>query len=220
MKRNITTVLFDLDGTLLDTAPQFLPLLNQMLAEHDRPATALKAFRSQVAFGSRAMVKAAFGQHTPPPLLDTLEKTLVTRYRENLHSHTEVFPGIEAMLAQLADHGIAWGIVTSKPGWLTEPLLAHFDFAQFASCVVSGDSTTRGKPFPDPLLLACEMMGVSAENCIYVGDAEVDMMAGKQANMHTLLASYGYSGEGVDLSTWQATGIIQHPSDIIDWVRA
>ena len=141
-------------------------------------------------------------------------------YSQNLAQRTELFPGIEPVLDELERLGLPWGVVTNKPGWLTDPLLAALGLDRRASCVVSGDTVAERKPHPLPLLHAAGLVGVAPANCVYVGDAERDIQAGRAAGMTTVVAAYGYISDDDDPALWQPTGIIAEPGELLEWVGA
>ncbi|HBK57525.1 MAG TPA: phosphoglycolate phosphatase, partial [Xanthomonadales bacterium] len=167
-------VLFDLDGTLVDTAPDLHAAMNRMLDDAGRAPVALEGFRRVVSRGGLAMLEHAF-----PDLPETERAALLAPYLDRYGRETtrlsRPFDGVEPLLAAIEASGARWGIVTNKPGWLTTPLLARLDLAARATCVISGDSTARAKPFPDPLLAAASALGIAPADCLYVGDAERDV---------------------------------------------
>jgi phosphoglycolate phosphatase len=149
---------------------------------------------------------------------ERLRQRFLTLYSENLAAGTRLFAGLEPVLAAFEAEGLPWGVVTNKPGWLTDPLLERLDLARRACCVVSGDTVNERKPHPLPLLHAAAVTGVSPDHCVYVGDAERDIVAGRAAGMQTVIAAYGYLAEHDHPETWNADGIIQRPEDVMDWL--
>jgi phosphoglycolate phosphatase len=141
-------------------------------------------------------------------------------YSQNLAHRTELFPGIEPVLDELERLGLPWGVVTNKPGWLTDPLLSSLGLDRRASCVVSGDTVAERKPHPLPLLHAAALVGVAPEHCVYVGDAERDIQAGRAAGMTTVVAAYGYISADEDPAAWQPTGIVTDPGELLEWIGA
>ncbi|MDX5334279.1 MAG: HAD-IA family hydrolase, partial [Gammaproteobacteria bacterium] len=139
-------------------------------------------------------------------------------YNENLHLDTELFPGMASLLAYIERHGMNWGVVTNKPAFLTDPLMASLGLTARAACIVSGDTTDERKPHPKPMLHACELAGSSAGECLYVGDASRDIEAGRRAGMATLVALYGYIDEFQKPEEWGADGMINEPREILDWL--
>jgi len=161
----IRTVLFDLDGTLLDTAPDLAFALNQVLQEQGRPALPLERIRPVVSHGTAGLLRIGFGLRPEDKDFAPLRQRLLDIYQAHLACATQPFPGIEALLAELERAGLRWGVVTNKPGWLTEPLLQQLGLAPRSACIVSGDTTTRRKPDPEPLLHACALAGCHAPEC-------------------------------------------------------
>jgi phosphoglycolate phosphatase len=216
----IRTVLFDLDGTLLDTAPDLAAALNAVLAENRREPLPYAAIRPVVSHGGIALIELGFGLRPSDPGFEPLRQRLLDIYRENLSRHTRPFPGIPELLEQLEQRGLNWGVVTNKPAWLTEPLLQDLQLYQRAVCVISGDTLDERKPHPAPMLYACRQAGSEPEQCVYVGDAQRDVEAGKRARMHTLVALFGYFMDADKPHEWQADGVIEQPGDVLDWLDA
>jgi phosphoglycolate phosphatase len=211
----IKTVLFDLDGTLIDTAPDMAAALDLLCAEENRAPLPFEKIRPVVSNGSAAIVGLAFGDVTDEAKLQHLKQRYLDIYKDNICIHSMPFKGIEKVLAHIEQHGLNWGVVTNKPGWLTLPLMQSLQLAQRAVTIVSGDTTQNSKPHPDPMHHACdEARSVSAE-CLYVGDARRDIEAGKNAGMKTLVAGYGYISSDEDVAAWGADAIINSPEDIL-----
>ena len=219
MHANIRTVLFDLDGTLADTAPDLAQALNVLLKEEGRAPLPFEKIRPEVSHGATALVKLGFGIGPQDADFDRLRKRFLALYSQDLCTHTRPFPGIETLLENLQQRGINWGIVTNKPAFLTEPLVASLGLRPAASCVISGDTTVNRKPHPEPMLLACVQAGSRPEQCLYVGDAERDIQAGRQAGMKTLVALFGYISQHESPNRWGADGMIEAPLDILDWLK-
>jgi phosphoglycolate phosphatase len=215
---DITTILFDLDGTLLDTAPDLASALNRLLEEEGREPLAFERVRNQVSHGSLALVRLGFGSEQRPEDFERRRTRLLEIYRSNLYLETAPFPGMEALLAYLERKGLRWGVVTNKPAWLTDPLMDAMRLSARAACVVSGDTTDRRKPDPMPLLHACDLAGSVATECIYVGDARRDVEAGQAARMGTLVARYGYIEADEQPEDWGADALIDEPREILDWL--
>lgn len=214
----IRTVLFDLDGTLADTAPDLGYALNTLLDEHRRPALPHDTIRPVASNGAAALIELGFGMDRGDPHFGPLRERFLDIYRANLTRATNLFPGMKELLDALPVRGINWGIVTNKPAFLTEPLVAQLGIAADAACVVSGDTTANRKPHPEPLLHACRLAGSRPEECLYVGDAQRDIEAGRLAGMQTLVALFGYIGSQDDPHAWGANGMIRKPADILDWL--
>ncbi|MCU0833178.1 MAG: phosphoglycolate phosphatase [Chromatiaceae bacterium] len=211
-------VLFDLDGTFADTAPDMALALNRLLATRGRAPLPFDRIRPQVSHGSRAMIQLGFGLGPEDARYESLRRQFLDLYAEDLASATVPFPGVLDLVTELEGQGIPWGIVTNKPGWLTDPLMAALGLAARPACVISGDTAARPKPHPDPLLLACERIGRAPADCWYLGDAERDVAAGRAAGTGTLVALFGYLGTGEDPATWGADGMIGAPLDLLGWL--
>ncbi len=215
----ITAVFFDLDGTFADTAPDLAASLNQLLTEHGRPALPMDIIRPTVSHGGNAMIQLAFNIDESAEEFSSLRQRFLDIYNQRMHSHTKMFPGMDDVLAALESENILWGIITNKPAWLTEPLLQELNMEKRAACIISGDTTNHRKPHPEPMHHACEITNSSPSHSLYVGDAQRDIDAGRAAGMHTLIARYGYIGEGEDPGQWQADGMVTHPHEIITWIE-
>ena len=214
----IRTVLFDLDGTLLDTAPDLADALNRVLEQNGRQSLPYENIRPVVSHGGIALIELGFGLAPGDPAFDGLRKQLLDIYRENISRKTRPFPGITQVLDCLEERGINWGIVTNKPGWLTDPLLQDLGLYERAACVVSGDTLDERKPHPAPMLHACEQAGSQPAQCVYVGDAQRDIEAGINAGMHTLVALFGYIQAEDDPHSWAASAAIETPGEVLEWI--
>ena len=211
-------VLFDLDGTFADTAPDLYAAFNRLLEELERPSIAYEEFRASVSHGSRAMLQAGLGVTPDAPEFAQLQKSFLAHYQERIAVHTRLFDGMEALLEILEERSIGWGIVTNKPAYLTDPLMRGLGLEQRASSIVSGDTTAHAKPHPEPILHACRESGVEPGETIYVGDAARDIEAGRNAGTRTLVALFGYLAPDDRPDEWQADGSIRHPREILDWL--
>ncbi len=213
-QQHVSTVLFDLDGTLIDTAPDMAAALEILCDEQQQPRLAFDKVRPIVSDGSVALVKLAFGQTLDEARLEQLKTRYLDIYQNHLAVHSCLFDEMEALLTRLENNNIKWGVVTNKPGWLTEPLMEALDLSRRAACIVSSDSTKNRKPHPEPMYYACKLTRAEPEQCIYVGDARRDIEAGQNAGMKTIVAEYGYIGDDEDTKNWQADYIIQSPAQI------
>jgi phosphoglycolate phosphatase len=213
----IKAVLFDLDGTLLDTCEDMRHALNTLRAEENLEPLPYEKVRCQVSHGGNALVRLGFGE-LDPDAHETMRMRLLTIYRRQLAKHTRLFEGGDEMLLDLERRGLAWGIVTNKPGWLTDPLLAELGLDARARAVVSGDTLPHRKPHPLPLLHAAEKMGIAPEHCVYVGDAERDMQAAQAAGMFALIAGFGYLGDEDRADGWFSHGWLHTPLDLLGWL--
>jgi 2-phosphoglycolate phosphatase len=220
LSQPLRTVLFDLDGTLADTAPDLAYALNQVLTEQGQHRLPLERVRPLVSLGGRAMVELACGISREAPSFEALYLRFLSLYQENLATRTELFPEMETVLAHIEAKQMNWGIVTNKVAFLTVPLVKSLGLSGRAACVVSGDSTLKQKPHPDPLLLACEQIGSHPQQCLYVGDAPRDIVAGRRAGMCTVVALFGYIPSDEDPLQWGADGTITTPIDLIPWLDA
>jgi N-acetyl-D-muramate 6-phosphate phosphatase len=218
-KRRLQAALFDLDGTLLDTAPDIATAMNALLREQSRPELAFGSIRPHVSHGSVAVVKAGFADVSEVEF-ERLRLRFLDLYRESVAVATRLFPGFEATLESLERARIPWGVVTNKPGWLTDPLLDALDLSRRAGCVISGDSMPERKPHPRPLLVAAGLLNVAAEHCVYVGDALRDIKAARAAGMLALGASFGYIGPDDQPETWCADGWLSAPEELLNWFES
>lgn len=215
----ISCVLFDLDGTLVDTAPDMANALNRTLVNHGRQPLAFETIRPSVSLGGVALVKLAFELDEADPELDRLRKEFLAIYRDNLSRESCLFPGMELVLAGLEEISASWGIVTNKPAWLTNPLMQDLQLDARTGCIVSGDTLEQRKPHPAPLLHACELLQCNPGETVYVGDARRDIEAGASAGMTTLVAAYGYIDKADNPDDWGADGLVDSPEEILSWVR-
>ena len=216
----IRTVLFDLDGTLADTAPDLAYALNQVRLEQGQPALPYEHIRPVVSHGGIALTRLGFGIEPEHPDFDARYRRLLEIYRGNIARETRLFPGMDALLANIEQHGLNWGVVTNKPAWLTEPLLEALGLSQRAACIVSGDTCSNSKPHPESVLHGCKLAGSEARHCLYVGDAQRDIEAGRRAGMRTAVALFGYIGETDVPQSWQADVLLARPEEIWAWISA
>jgi len=214
----IRTVLFDLDGTLLDTAPDLAQALNVVLTENNKPPLPYETIRPVVSHGGIALIELGFELEQSDPAFNPLRQRLLETYRENISRLTRPFPGITDVLDALEKRGIDWGVVTNKPGWLTDPLMQDLGLYDRAVAVVSGDTLDERKPHPAPMLHACELAESEPGQCVYIGDAKRDIEAGLNAGMHTLVALFGYLQEHDDPRNWKADALIETPMDLLAWL--
>ncbi len=214
----LALVLFDLDGTLADTAPDLVGAVNDCLVARGRPPRPLAQLRSWASHGARGLIGQAFGLTPADPGYDDLRSEFVRRYETRLCQETTLFPGVDAMLGRLEAAGVRWGIVTNKIARLAEPLVRLLQLHERSSCVVSGDTAARPKPDPAPILHALRHCGLAAATSAYVGDDRRDIEAGRAAGVRTVAVAYGYSAGLEDIAGWQADHIIAQPADLLDWV--
>lgn len=216
--KNFSAILFDLDGTLVDTAPDLAYALNCVLAENGRDVLSYDDIRPVASHGSVAMLNLAFGITPDDEQFSALQQRFLAIYQNNITLHSRLFDDMEQVLTALTDNNILWGVVTNKPAFLTEPLLTQLGLIDQAACVVSADTTPFTKPHPAPMLHACETIKLAPEQCIYIGDAERDIEAGKNVSMPTVLARYGYLSDEDKQQDWQADAVIDHPAEILKWI--
>lgn len=215
----VNTVLFDLDGTLLDTAPDLVEAVNQVLLDEGRPTLPLAQLRPYVSGGAGVLLRQAFGENQGAEQFQARLRFMLDFYRDNIARHTRLFDGMAAVLDALDGQGLSWGVVTNKPGWLTEPLLQALALAGRCGCIISGDSVAEKKPHPMPMLEACRRIGSQPECCVYLGDDSRDIQAGRAAGMKTLAAAYGYVPEGDDAGRWGADGLLHAPAELLSWLE-
>lgn len=213
---NTQAVFFDLDGTLIDTAPDMGGALNTVLQAHGRDPIAADIYRPQVSHGSIALLKLGFPELDPATELAELRNEFLATYERDIYHHSALFIGIENVLTTLESGNLPWGIITNKPERLTMKLLDAMQLTSRCVSIVSADTTTHAKPHPAPMLLACKRAGVNPTSCLYVGDAQRDIEAGRAVQMKTLIASWGYIDEiEDDPAQWQADAALSSPQDIL-----
>jgi 2-phosphoglycolate phosphatase len=217
-RRRFDALLLDLDGTLLDTAPDMGGALNRLRAEHGLGPLHATVIRPVVSHGAMRLVALGF-PGAKGAEFERLRRRFLEIYAKNLAVGTRLFPGFERVFERLEALRLPWGIVTNKPGWLTDPLLGALGLARRAACTVSGDTVAEKKPHPLPLLHAAGLIRVSPDRCIYVGDAERDIQAGRAAGMATVVAAYGYLSADDHPERWQAHGMVHAPCELLDWLR-
>lgn len=210
-------ILFDLDGTLIDTAPDMVRVLAEMLDSHGQPALPYDLVRSTVSNGSLGLIRLGFpdadDQHS------NLQQEYLDRYERDVCRDSVVFPDLPELLDELEHNDRAWGVVTNKPDRMTRPLLDALGLLERAACIVCGDTLPQRKPDPAPLLLASELTGVPSAECLYVGDASRDIEAGRAAGMRTVAAGYGYIVAGDHPDRWQADLIAPDTRELAQIVR-
>ncbi len=212
-------ILFDLDGTLLDTAPDLVATLNALLCAHHLPPVALKAIRPFISEGVQGLLERGFKLSAKDPLFASLRSEFLDYYAKHLCENTQWFPGMESVLNDLIRQQFPWGIVTNKAKIFTEKLVDHFSLLRQAHCVVSGDSVAHCKPHPEPLLYASWSLHCPPEHCVYVGDARRDIEAAQAAGMTSLVALYGYLPEQDPVGTWNASGLLDTPQALVTWLK-
>ncbi len=210
---NYQAVLFDLDGTLLDTAPDFALSLNQLLARKNRPALSETEIRAIISNGSAGLVAHAFECTEEDPQFENIRAEFLSIYLENLCEETRPFPGIQTLLDRLGEQNTPWGIVTNKPSLYTEAILDKLRLRPAPSAVVCPDHVDNAKPHPEPVLLGCEQLGIAPEQTIYIGDHRRDIESGRDAGTTTIAAAYGYIDDDHP-DTWGAHHLVSHADEI------
>ncbi len=214
----IKTVFFDLDGTLVDTAPDLGHALNLQRARHGLAPLDKDIIRPQASHGARGLLSLGFGLRPEDPQFGPMREEFLQLYADNLSRHSHAFDGVLDLLTELEHRGIDWGVVTNKPARFTEPLLSMLDLADRAACIVSGDTCPLPKPHPCPLLYAAEEAGRAPGECLYVGDAARDVEAAVAAKMPALVALWGYLGQADQPQSWGALGLVASPAQILDYL--
>lgn len=209
-------VLFDLDGTFADTAPDLGAALNRLRADLDLAPAALAELRPYTSQGVRGMLKAGLSMRPGDALYGDFHDRFLRYYSQEICVRTTVFPGIDELVERLETRGAPWGIVTNKAQRFTLPLLEQLGYAKRAACVVSGDSARRAKPAPQPMHLACSLLLRDPVRCLYVGDDKRDVEAGRAAGMVTVAVRYGYLGDGDPIEAWGADHLVDDAAQIAD----
>ena len=215
MLRGVRCVLFDLDGTLIDSAADLGLAADDMRIARGLPSLPISDYRASAGSGARGMLGVAFGVTPADDGFTVLRDEFFDRYEQRMTRLTRPFDGVEALLQALARHGVPWGVVTNKSSRFVTPLLATMPMFTTASALVCGDTTPHTKPHPAPLHEAMRQIGVRPEQCVYVGDDERDMVAGRAAGMATVAARYGYLGAGAVVERWPADAVINSPSELL-----
>jgi phosphoglycolate phosphatase len=212
-------VLFDLDGTLVDSAPDLAGAANRLRADHGLPPLPLADLRPMVGSGARGMVGVAFGVAPGDARFEALRDAFLAHYDACLLETTQPFEGVDAMLSALESAGVPWGIVTNKATRFTTPIVAGLGLAQRAGVVVCGDTTPHSKPHPEPLWHAARALGLAPQDVVYVGDDLRDAQAAKAAGMAMVVATWGYLGLGEPVHSWGADALADAPVQLSNWLR-
>jgi N-acetyl-D-muramate 6-phosphate phosphatase len=215
---SVRAVLFDLDGTLADTAGDLAAALNRLRSDRGLQALPLAVLRPHASHGARGLLGAGFGIDPQHADYIALRDAFLAYYAAALSEHTRLFPGAEDVLAEIERRGLRWGVVTNKASRFTTPLLESLAFTHNAGAVISGDTTPHAKPHPAPLLAAAAKLATPAADCVYVGDAERDVEAGRAAGMKTIVATYGYLRDEDDVEQWAADGLIASLPELLAWL--
>ncbi len=213
-----SAILFDLDGTLIDTAPDLAFALNTLLKEEGKSTLPYSRIRPVASHGSHALIELGFAITANDPDFPQLQRRFISLYQTYLTRETRLFPGMHTVLDTLEKRALPFGVVTNKPTFLTHPLLEQLSLDKRMACIVCGDTVAQSKPHPAPLLHACHLINQTPDNCIYIGDAQRDIEAGKNAGMHTAVALYGYIADDEHPHLWQADTQIQMAQEILTWL--
>lgn len=214
----LSCVLFDLDGTLIDTSPDLVSCLNKALIIHGFTGISANKVKPFISFGAVAMVNASLKQSVTEELKADVVKTMLEFYLHNIAKYSVFFDGMLDTLGVIEAKGLKWGVVTNKRECFTNPLMAALNLTDRAACIISGDTTANSKPHIEPMLAACRIADVTPQECVYIGDAIHDIKAGKNAQMKTLTALYGYIDSKDQPEAWGADGLIESPKQLIDWI--
>ncbi len=237
LREPVNAVLFDLDGTVLDTAPDLVASANWALLSEGLPPCPIAEARPYISGGARTMLgywvvktveqrpvfnfpQANEVSSENAALFSRLMDRMLEHYEANVANQTQYFSGMESVLDELDARGLPWGIVTNKQSRLTDPLAEALKLTQRTDCIISGDTTPQTKPHPLPLLEASQRLGIQPEHCVYIGDAARDIEAGRRAGMATLAALYGYIAADEDVDAWGADDTLECPGDLITWIEA
>ena len=214
----IKAVLFDLDGTFADTAPDLAAALNHTRATRHLPPLPIEVLRPQASHGSRGLLKVGFDIEPEHPDYNKLRDIFLDYYAKNICVKTQLFGDTARLIDTLEQRGIKWGIVTNKPHRFTVPLMQALSMASRAACLISGDTCTHAKPHPEPMLKACEIIGISPAQCLYLGDDLRDMQAANAVGMRGIIANYGYVSADASVENWNAHGSINKPTELLDFI--
>lgn len=210
----LQAVLFDMDGTLLDSAPDFIAITQAMRADRDLPPLADKVIRDQISGGARAMIACAFAEAPDSPAFEALRQEFLERYQAHCAVLTRPFDGIETLLADIEQARLQWGVATNKPVRYAEPIMQRLGLAERSAVLVCPDHVAQSKPAPDMLLLACQQMGVEPQQTLFIGDDARDIESGRAAGCRTVAVTYGYIHPEDNPRNWGADVVVDHPSEL------
>ena len=216
----LSCVLFDLDGTLVDTAPDLILCLNKALSSHGLTTVTDETIKPFISFGAVAMINESLNQSISEAFRTDILETMLDLYQNNIAEHTVFFNGMANTLDAIEAQGLKWGVVTNKRERFTNPLMDALKLTDRAACIISGDTTANPKPHVEPMLAACKQAAVKPQECVYIGDARHDITAGKNAQMKTLAALYGYIKPGDTPETWGADALIESPEQLATWITS
>lgn len=216
----LSCVLFDLDGTLVDTAPDLIACLNKAFNAYGLATVAAETIKPFISYGAAAMIKESLGDAVAKKDQEDILASMLDFYQNNIAEHSVFFDGIPETLTAIEAQGLKWGVVTNKRERFTNPLMEALNMTDRSACIISGDTTANPKPHPEPMLAACKQAGVDPKECVYIGDASHDISAGKSVQMRTLAAVYGYLKPDDKPESWGADALIAAPPQILDWIEA
>jgi 2-phosphoglycolate phosphatase len=219
MFQNVEAVLFDLDGTLIDSAPDLGAAVDKMRVHRGLPSLPLEQYRPMAGAGARGMIGIAFGITPEHAEFEVMKEEFFVNYENCMTERTRIFEGVNDMIAALVSLGLPWGVVTNKSSRFTDPLTAAMPLFATAGAIVSGNTTPHAKPHPEPLFEAARRLSVDPARCVYVGDDERDIVAGLAAGMGTVAATYGYLGQQTDIARWNAHLHIDSPLKLLNFLN-
>lgn len=219
MFKDTDAVLFDLDGTLIDSAPDLGAAADKMRTDRGLESLPLALYRPMAGAGARGMIAVAFGMAPEDPGFGELREEFFSNYESRMTENTSVFEGVADLIARIDQMGLKWGVVTNKSARFTIPLTKAMPLFNTAKTIISGDTTPHAKPHPAPLLEAARQLELAPGRCIYVGDDERDIVAGRAAGMSTVAAAYGYLGKTADTEGWKADATIAAPGALLNLLR-
>ncbi len=212
---SLSCILFDLDGTLADTAPDLIAALNRSIQKYHFSAVEYQRIKPYISHGAVAMIKQCIPDCSDEQIHAQILEQMLADYQQNIAQQTQLFQGMETILINIENKGMKWGVVTNKRQRFTEPLMAALDLTDRAACIISGDTTDKAKPHPEPMFAACKQAEVTPDQCIYIGDAAHDIEAGKAAGMKTVAATWGYLKLEDVPEQWDADFLINRPEEIL-----
>ncbi|MBX8486428.1 N-acetylmuramic acid 6-phosphate phosphatase MupP [Pseudomonas cichorii] len=210
----LRAVLFDMDGTLLDTAPDFIAISQAMLADRGLPAVADKLIRDEISGGAKAMVAATFDMSPQDPAFEALRLEFLERYQRDCAVHSKLFDGMAELLADIEKSGLIWGVVTNKPVRFAQPIMEQLGLAERSALLICPDHVTYSKPHPEPLILACSQLDLDPASVLFVGDDLRDIESGRDAGTKTAAVRYGYIHPNDNPDHWGADVVVDHPLDL------
>ncbi len=219
MFQNVAAVLFDLDGTLIDSAPDLGAAVDKMRVQRGLPSLPLEQYRPMAGAGARGMIGIAFGITPEHADFEAMKEEFFVNYENCMTERTRIFEGVHDMIAALVSQGLPWGVVTNKSSRFTDPLTSAIPLFATAGAIVSGNTTPHAKPHPEPLFEAARRLSVDPARCVYVGDDERDIVAGLAAGMGTVAATYGYLGQQTDIARWNAHLHIDSPLKLLNYLN-